>query len=87
MAWGDELIALSSWAMAYTDMKYQYLTAPTPLDIASSPGLVNCLETAVVSAILEAALGKGYQLGTTILHEMPYPEQEGKKSSKGRFGI
>lgn len=82
MNWGEDLIALSSWAMEYTDIKYRYLMAASPKEIASSPGIVNCLETSVVSAILEAALGKGYQLGATILHETPYPGQKGKNPQR-----
>lgn len=78
MAWQDDLLDISHWALQSVDLRHRYLRADKPEDLSCCPGVDTCIETVVVLAIYEAAIGKGYNRSSnTIEYEKPYPAEGG----------
>lgn len=74
MSWDEEFIYIAEWALQNLDLKYRYTFSKNAAKLKDTPGLANCLETAVVISIYEAAVGKGFSVNETIGYEVSYPE-------------
>ncbi|MGO9022023.1 MAG: hypothetical protein ACLQVJ_27105 [Syntrophobacteraceae bacterium] len=76
MAWQDDLLDISHWALKSVDLRHRYLNAKAPGDLSCFPGVDECVETVVALTIYEAARGKSY-ISDTIECEKRYPSVGG----------
>ena len=73
ISWENDLLDIAQWAMQSLDLRYRYLYSETANALSGTPGLPNCIETAIVFAIYEAAIGKSHSCGWDVKHEMSHP--------------
>lgn len=77
-SWTDEFISIAAWALQAEDLRHRYIYSRSGRHLASTPGIAKALETSVILAVYQAALGKGYIEGDTIDYERPYPGYDGQ---------